>query len=74
MKYASLVFSLLFYAITISLIWPTPAKAYLDPGTGSFLIQIILSVIFGSLFAIKLFYAKIKVFFTKIFSKNRKDS
>lgn len=51
---------------------PQMALAYLDPGTGSYLIQIILSAVFGGLFAIKMFYQQIKSFFSKLFTRKRK--
>lgn len=49
--------------------WQKNVYAYIDPGTGSYLIQILLASIFGSLFFIKLFWSKIKSFFTKLFSR-----
>lgn len=39
---------------------PTPALAYLDPGTGSFVIQGIIAAIVGGGFAIKMFWGRIK--------------
>jgi hypothetical protein len=51
-------------------------RAYIDPGTGSFIIQLILGFLFGGLFAIKLFWGSIKGFFKKrLFTKRdtRKD-
>lgn len=46
--------------------------AYLDPGTGSIIIQIIVAGLFGVLFVIKLFWSKIKNLLKKLFSKNSK--
>jgi hypothetical protein len=37
---------------------------YLDPGSGSFLIQLLLATLIGSAFAIKVYWKKIKAFFT----------
>jgi len=37
---------------------------YLDPGSGSFLIQLLLAALIGSAFAIKVYWKKIKAFFT----------
>jgi len=45
------------------------AFAYLDAGTGSIIIQALIAGIVGSLFAIKLFWNKIKNLFSKIFKK-----
>jgi hypothetical protein len=38
---------------------------YLDPGSGSFLLQILLAALLGSAFAIKMYWKKIKSFFVK---------
>lgn len=38
--------------------------AYLDPGTGSMLIQIVLAVLLGAGVAVKIFWRNIKAFFT----------
>lgn len=46
---------------------------YLDPGSGSFILQIIIAALFGSLFVIKAYWRKIINFFRNLFSKNRGD-
>lgn len=38
---------------------------YLDPGSGSFLLQILLAVLLGSGYAVKVYWKKIKSFFKK---------
>lgn len=40
-------------------------RAYLDPGSGSYIFQILLAGLVGSLFAIKLYWRKIISFFKK---------
>ena len=42
---------------------------YLDPGTGSFILQMVIAFFLGTLFALKLFWTKIKTFFLKLFGK-----
>ena len=37
---------------------------YLDPGSGSFIIQLLLATLIGSAFAIKIYWKKIKAFIT----------
>ena len=37
--------------------------AYLDPGSGSFLIQLLIAGFFGALFMIKMYWGKIKARF-----------
>ena len=47
------------------------AHAYIDPGTGSYALQIVLAVVLGGMFFIKTFFKRIAAFFQKLFS--RKD-
>jgi len=46
--------------------------AYLDPGTGSIILQVLIAGLCGGLFAIKLFWRQIKSFFKNLFSKSNK--
>jgi hypothetical protein len=48
--------------------------AYLDPGTGSFLLQLLLATFLGGLFLVKTFWKRIKDFFLRLFSKNKVDT
>lgn len=41
----------------------TPARAYLDPGTGSMILQVILGGVAGALVVLKLYWNRIKAFF-----------
>ena len=52
-------------AIIILAFWVTPAYAYLDPGTGSILLQGILAGIAAGITAISMYWKKIKAFFSK---------
>jgi len=45
--------------------------AYIDPGTGSLILQVIIASLFGALFLIKVFWRKVKAFFSNLFSKTR---
>ena len=51
-------------------IFTQKAYAYLDSGTGSYIFQLIIAAVIGGLFAVKLFWTKIILFFKKLFSKN----
>ena len=42
--------------------------AYIDPGTGALIFQMIIAGLLGGLFAIKLFWSNIKNFVKKLFS------
>ena len=48
--------------------------AYLDPGTGSLIIQVLIGVAVGGLLIGKLFWFRIKFFFKGLFSTGSKQS
>jgi hypothetical protein len=52
-------------AFYIALVAETPAHAYLDPGTGSMLLQLLLGGVVGLLTILKLYWHKIKSIFGK---------
>lgn len=54
----------------VYLISPTPAYAYLDPGTGSFIFQLVIAGLAGAAFVIKMYWKKIKTFFAQRFLKD----
>lgn len=60
------------YILAFSIfIWITDAYAYLDPGTGSLIIQSTIATITGGLFIIKTYWHKIKAFFCTKREKNK---
>jgi hypothetical protein len=46
---------------------------YIDPGTGSYVIQIIIAALVGASLGVKIFWRNIKGFFSKLFSKGSKS-
>ena len=50
-------------ALAIYVAWPRPALAYIDPGTGSYLIQLLIAAAVGLAFGVKLYWRKIKALF-----------
>jgi hypothetical protein len=46
------------------LTFPPDARAYIDPGTGSFVIQGIIAAVVGAGVAVKLFWSRIKATLT----------
>lgn len=54
------------------IVQPKEAHAYLDPASGSYVIQVIIAFMLGGLFAIKTFWRSINNFFTDLFLKRRK--
>ena len=50
--------------LAISAVWTTPADAYLDPGTGSMILQAIIGAVAGGLVLLKIYWGKIKLLFS----------
>lgn len=63
-----------FFAVFFIVFFSHNAYAYLDPGSGSFIFQMLIAAIVGGLFVIKLYFNKIKAFFKKVFSKGGNDN
>jgi hypothetical protein len=49
-------------------------NAYLDPGSGSYLLQLLIAGILGSLFVVRASWDRIKSFFGNMFSRNKDDA
>jgi len=43
------------------------AYAYIDPGTGSYFFQLLVASLFAGMYAVRLYWAKIRSFFAKVF-------
>ena len=59
--------AVLLFSLSIAL--SKNAYAYLDPGTGSYIIQLLIAAFVGIGFAVRLFWSRIKSFFKNKFSK-----
>jgi len=53
---------------------PFAANAYIDPGVGGFLTQIILGLFAGLVYIVRVFWVSIKLFFGRLFLRQSKDS
>ncbi len=51
----------------------SPANAYLDPGTGSIILQAILGFIAASIATLSFYWNKVKLFLVKLFKKDKKS-
>jgi hypothetical protein len=52
---------------------PKTAYAYIDPGQGSYVVEIIIALLLGGLFAIKVWWNRVKEFlFRRKDGKNKK--
>ena len=60
------LFFLYFFLFTSS------AHAYLDPGTGSIILQAIVGAFAAFLSTLYIFWEKVKIFFRKVFKKDNK--
>jgi hypothetical protein len=56
-------------AAVVALCFPQYAYSYIDPGTGSYVIQIVIAAFVAVTFMIKLYWQKIKGFIGRLFSK-----
>ncbi|CAN5149104.1 hypothetical protein BH11PAT4_BH11PAT4_6220 [soil metagenome] len=59
------MFALALFAASLTFFIPTPAAAYLDPGTGSYITQVLVASLLGGLYALKLSWSRVKLYFTK---------
>ena len=51
-----------FFGIVCALLVAAPAHAYIDPGTGSMILQGVLASIAGALLALRLYWSRVKAF------------
>lgn len=49
------------------------AHAYIDPGTGSLIIQIIIGGLLGAMFALKIYWKRLKAYFSNLLSRRTQD-
>ena len=64
-----------FLLAIVFLIAPLSANAYIDPGTGSFIVQVIVATVLGAVFYFKFFWRKIRNFFKqKILGRKEDES
>ncbi len=59
------ILSIVAVVVVLSLLFPARVDAYLDPGTGSFLFQLLIGALVGAGFLLKVYWGKVKSFFTK---------
>lgn len=53
---------------------PSPAHAYLDPGTGSYILQAAMAALLAAVFSIKLFFKQIRAAVSERFNHKRKET
>ncbi|MGE5342966.1 MAG: hypothetical protein ACM3SY_15940 [Candidatus Omnitrophota bacterium] len=63
----------IYVSLIVFLFVTTWSFGYIDPGTGSYVIQVVLGVLVGASLGIKIFWTKIKTSIQSLFSKNKKE-
>ena len=63
----------LFLIIILFIFNTNQAFAYLDPGTGSIILQAILGFIAAALAYFSFYWNKVKIFLSKLFKKDKKS-
>lgn len=66
------VYPVFLIAVVLFAIVPAqPAHAYLDPGTGSLVFQLLIGAVLGGIVTIKMYWVRIKETFGNFFSKDK---
>ncbi len=61
-------------AALVSPILLRPAYGYLDPGTGSYILQLLVGGLLGGLFALGLFWKRVLAFVKRLFGSKKNDA
>lgn len=65
------MFTIIIAILTVLFILPDSVQAYLDPGTGSYLVQIVVGAFLGGLYLVKHFWRSIVTFVKNIFGNKK---
>ena len=72
MKYFVIFRNTLIILLLLHVINTQQAYAYIDPGTGSYILQMTIAALLAGLFTMKLFMNKIRILFKNFFSRKNK--
>ncbi|MBP6913052.1 MAG: hypothetical protein KBC00_00370 [Candidatus Levybacteria bacterium] len=64
---------IVFFSVLSAVLFPPRAHAYLDPGTGSYILQIVAAVFFAGIFLVKTWWTQIKGFLGRFAKKEGKE-
>ena len=73
MRFFTIFFRTLIVFVFFCCIFPQNVYAYLDAGTGAYVIQILVAIFVGGVVALKLFWGNIKILFKKLFTKKGEE-
>ncbi len=71
MKTLGILMESLIFMILLHLSFVPAVFGYIDPGTGSYLFQMLMAGLLGSLFAIKMGWRNFRGYLSQIFSRSR---
>ena len=60
-------------SLTLLLALPSTAHAYLDPGTGSYVVQLLIGTVLGGLFAVGMFWRRVVAYIKRLFKRGSSD-
>ena len=63
----------LFLLTLLLFVLPSTAHAYLDPGTGSYVVQLLIGTLLGGLFAVGMFWRRVVASIKRFFKRGSKD-
>lgn len=64
------IFSNVLFFLSLYLVFvPQNAHAYLDPGTGSYILQVVAAVLFAGLFLLKTWWTQVRSFVSNLFGR-----
>lgn len=67
------LFALAASVSVVCIICTGPVHAYIDPGTGSYLLQVLAAGLFAAVFTIGVFWKKVKAGIASVFCRRKKD-
>ncbi len=62
------------FALLLLVAWPGGAHAYIDPGTGSYVLQLIIAGVIGFAFTLKVFWGRFRGFFQHVILRKKDTS
>ena len=66
------MFAIIFLVLLYFFVFAKPTYAYLDPGTGSYITQLMIGFVAGGLYLLKVYWRKIAAVVKRLFRKPKK--